>query len=84
MYDGLDLAKNYDLHEILEDAINEKSAVSKGDKFEAFYLLLERNAGFDTVIARELIETKIVDIKTSNSRSDGGVDLIRWVDKEKR
>jgi hypothetical protein len=61
-----------------------KKPKDKGDQFEGFYMKFERAQGHDTVFARELIEKKIVNMYTANSRAEGGADLIRWVNKDKK
>lgn len=60
------------------------STYIKGEEGERFVLELERAINYDTVFMKELIVNKEVGFKPIGGSSDGGVDLIRWVDRAKR
>jgi hypothetical protein len=70
--------------ETLDKILKIKKNADKGDAAEQFVIELERYFEHDTVFMRELIYTKQVKFQISSGKADGGIDLIRWVDRKKK
>jgi hypothetical protein len=56
----------------------------KGMEFENFYIALERDLGHDTIKGRELAYLKMIDLEFSNPQADGGLDVFRFSNREKK
>ena len=90
--EGSDPSELYDRpetdNEINLERLNEIREVTnpqhKGDQFEEWYMEFERKLGKNTVPARSLIDDGTIENIFATSRAEGGFDLIRWVDKDKK
>ena len=68
----------------LKQIMRIKNSDKKGRSFEKFCLELEYLLGHDSESGYRLIERGKLKNIFSNSRKDGGLDIVRWVDREKR
>ena len=69
---------------MLDKIRRQEGAAKKGESFESLWLAIESSAGHDSVHGKELALDKIVDLKLANSQADGGLDVVRWIDREKK
>lgn len=61
-----------------------KNTNRKGVEAERFVLELERACGHDTVFMRELIVDKTVSFTPNSGTAEGGIDLIRWINRKEK
>ena len=62
----------------------QEGAAKKGESFEDFFLALESALGHDSIHGKELAIKGIVKLNLANAQADGGLDIVRWIDFDKK
>jgi hypothetical protein len=62
----------------------QEGAAKKGESFEDLFLAIEAADNHDSIHGRELTLKGIVNLKLANAQADGGLDIVRWIDREKK
>lgn len=69
---------------ILNKIRKQEGAAKKGESFEDLFLAMEAADNHDSVHGKELALKGIVNLKLANAQADGGLDVVRWIDREKK